>query len=202
MKAALSLLFLLLSFSVLAQAQSRSHYINSIKEHREEYVLEHEVVKRDDKRYFRFFDIDAKFCVLAKFTRIVDTTGFMMTTSSGKKSKYFVYGKLKFKLGARPFSLYVYQSEKLMSNEEYADYLFVPFTDITTGVQTYGAGRYIDLKLADVEPGELYLDFNKAYNPYCAYAEGFNCPIPPRQNYINYSVKAGEKNFAKPGSNH
>ncbi|HNJ28593.1 MAG TPA: DUF1684 domain-containing protein, partial [Ferruginibacter sp.] len=79
------------------------------------------------------------------------------------------------------------------------DYLFVPFTDLTTGDESYGSGRYIEFYIQDIQgDGTLQLDFNKAYNPYCAYASGFKCPIPPRENALNVAIKAGEKNFAKP----
>jgi uncharacterized protein (DUF1684 family) len=72
------------------------------------------------------------------------------------------------------------------------------FTDKTTGDQTYHAGRYIDLKIGDINDGKVVIDFNKAYNPYCAYVKGkYSCPIPPRENYLPVAMEAGEKNFGK-----
>jgi uncharacterized protein len=85
----------------------------------------------------------------------------------------------------------------LMNRPEYADYLFVPFTDATTGNETYGSGRYIDLRLGDIKNNTVLLDFNKCYNPYCAYTSGYNCPIPPKENRLAVAVKAGEKVFPK-----
>ena len=84
-----------------------------------------------------------------------------------------------------------------METEKYRNYLFVPFTDATTGKQSYGSGRYLEFYKKDIENNTLQLDFNKAYNPYCAYATGYKCPIPPRENRLSISIKAGEMNFAK-----
>ena len=84
-----------------------------------------------------------------------------------------------------------------MQTEKYRNYLFVPFTDATTGDESYGSGRYLEFYIADIQNNTLQLDFNKAYNPYCAYAAGYKCPIPPRENNLPLAIKAGEKNFAK-----
>ena len=80
----------------------------------------------------------------------------------------------------------------------YKDYLFLPFTDATTGNETYDAGRYIDLKIEDTRTPEVILDFNKAYNPYCAYVSDiYNCPIPPKENRLPVAIRAGEMKFLK-----
>ena len=74
--------------------------------------------------------------------------------------------------------------------------LFVPFKDLTTGVTTYGGGRYLDIEIP--EDGALIsLDFNLCYSPYCAYGDGFACPIPPAANFIKTQIEAGEKAYAK-----
>jgi len=84
-----------------------------------------------------------------------------------------------------------------MGTEEYKNYLFLPFTDATTGVETYESGRYIDLQTGDIKNNQVVIDFNKAYNPYCAYVSGvYNCPIPPRENHLPVAILAGEKRFA------
>lgn len=197
MKKPVFFILLAIFFSSTAFPQKELAYHSHISEYREKYVSEHEVVKKNDKKFFRFFKPDYALRVEASFERIIDTAGFMMLTSSGKKSKYFIYGKMKFTLADKPFGLFVYQSQKLMLTEKLADYLFIPFTDITTGKESYGAGRYIDLLIKDLDSNKFILDFNKAYNPYCAYDTGFNCPIPPRQNYLDYAVRAGERTFGK-----
>jgi uncharacterized protein (DUF1684 family) len=85
----------------------------------------------------------------------------------------------------------------LLKDPKYKDHLFIPFTDGTTYTETYGGGRYIDLSVNDIKNGKIELDFNKCYNPYCAYAGGFNCPIPPVENRLPVAIKAGEKLYGK-----
>lgn len=94
------------------------------------------------------------------------------------------------------FSLTIYQNIKLRQMEAYKDYLFLPFTDESNDVTSYGGGRYIDVMTADVTSGSYTLDFNKAYNPWCSYSDGFNCPIPPAENHLSFPVLAGEKKYA------
>ena len=78
---------------------------------------------------------------------------------------------------------------------EYSNHLFIPFNDITNGVETYDAGRYIDLEIPKGDT--IIIDFNKAYNPYCAYNDGYSCPIPPEENNLEVEVKAGVMAFEK-----
>ncbi len=85
-----------------------------------------------------------------------------------------------------------------MSDSVYKDHLFLPFTDLTSGEESYGGGRYIDLETTGIINNRLVIDFNKAYNPYCTYSDGYNCPIPPRENDLPVAIRAGEKAFAKP----
>jgi len=73
--------------------------------------------------------------------------------------------------------------------EEYKNYLFIPFKDLTSGTETYGGGRYMDIMIP--EGDEIILNFNTAYNPYCAYANGYFCPIPPAENTLNVEIRAG-----------
>jgi uncharacterized protein len=94
-------------------------------------------------------------------------------------------------------SLQVFQNLGLLNDPKYSDHLFIPFTDGTTYTETYGGGRYIDLSTKDIKGDKLMVDFNKCYNPYCAYAEGYNCPIPPVENRLPISIHAGERNWAK-----
>lgn len=121
-----------------------------------------------------------------------------MNTSSGVKKKHFIYGRLNFKINNLPVQLYVYQSAALMKQEKLKDYLFVPFGDATSGFESYGGGRYIEFFINDIKNNKFVLDFNKAYNPYCAYTTGFNCPLPPVENLLKIAISAGEKNYGKP----
>jgi uncharacterized protein len=101
-------------------------------------------------------------------------------------------------LNGKPLQLNLYQSQSLMGNEEYKDYLFLPFTDETSGHGSYDGGRYIDITLGEIHDGKVVIDFNKAYNPYCAYVSGkYNCPIPPKENNLKVKIASGEKGFLK-----
>jgi hypothetical protein len=84
-----------------------------------------------------------------------------------------------------------------MRTAEYKNYLFIPFTDVTNGTDTYEGGRYIDISTSDIRDNKLTLDFNKAYNPYCCYTNGYNCPIPPKENELTIAVNAGEMKYTK-----
>ncbi len=105
---------------------------------------------------------------------------------------------MAFKIKDTLVYLYVYQSQSLMQQEKYKNYLLVPFGDATSGFESYGGGRYLEFNIPDIQNNQLALDFNKAYNPYCAYTTGYNCPIPPRENLLKIPIPAGEKNYEKP----
>lgn len=186
----------LLLFCVIAAAQNK--YTASMRYYQAKYVADHEVVKKADKKFFRFFPVDAAYNVKAVFEKVNDSIGFTMKTSAGTLQEYYKYGRLHFSIHDTTLYLFVYQGKELMKTDHYKDYLFVPFTDLTTGDESYGSGRYLEFYKADIVNNSLQLDFNKAYNPYCAYATGFHCPIPPKENNIAVAIKAGEKLFAKP----
>lgn len=117
---------------------------------------------------------------------------FTMPTSSGKVKEFRQYAVLKFKIKGKKLSLPIYQNMRLLKNPMYRDYLFIPFTDLTNGHETYGGGRYIEAKIP--KKGEkLVLDFNQSFNPYCHYSTGYNCPVPPKDNFLNIRIEAGEK---------
>jgi len=121
---------------------------------------------------------------------------FEMATYSGVTKPYIKYGELLFEIpGKGTQRINVYQSLKALKLPQYKDHLFIPFKDLTSGESTYDGGRYIDIKLSDIKKGIVYLDFNKAYNPWCAYSEGYSCPIPPAENTLNIAIEAGELTF-------
>jgi uncharacterized protein (DUF1684 family) len=189
-----SSLLILLSPISFAQKQS---YADSLIAYQQNYVAGHEVVGRADKKYIQFFDIDKHYRVTASFKKIDDTEGFYMNTSSGKKQKYYKYGVLTFKLHDSLLHLYVYQSADLMKQAKLKEYLFVPFGDATSGFESYGGGRYIEFYISDIRNNQVVIDFNKAYNPYCAYTTGYSCPLPPLENLLKVPITAGEKNYSK-----
>lgn len=152
-------------------------------------------LKEDDLAYLDFFPPASKARITASFMVTPDAEPFDLPTYSGITRSYRKYGEAVFFWDQRRDTLSLYQNMTLISNPAYKDYLFLPFKDQTNGLTTYGGGRYLNMSKADTEDGMITIDFNKAYNPWCAYSEGFNCPIPPRENHLSYPVDAGEKNF-------
>jgi uncharacterized protein len=181
-------------------AQTGKDFVSTTRTYQRNYVAAHEVVKGGNKKYFRFYPAAEKFKIQCRFERSTDTSVVVMKTS-GKAipEKDFVrYGKIYFSIHDTSLSLTVYRSKALEKNPQYGRYLFIPFTDVTTGDETYGSGRYIDIMTTDIKNDMVEIDFNKAYNPYCAYSNGYNCPIPPKENILAVAVKAGEKNYGGP----
>ena len=118
-----------------------------------------------------------------------------METTTDRLPEYVQYGVLKFTLRGEEYELKIYQNINLIEREGYEDYLFLPFLDDTNGEESYGGGRYIEARIPEGDTMEI--DFNKAYNPYCAYNEKYSCPIVPRENYLPLKVEAGVKAFEK-----
>lgn len=139
------------------------------------------------------FAPDARFRVKARYTAKRGEP-FGMTTTTERRPQYEAIGVLRFRIAGRKERLTVYRNIDLIKKAGYEDYLFVPFTDLTNGESTYGGGRYLDLRAPLA--AEVELDFNRAYNPYCAYGGRYSCPIPPAENHLGVRVEAGVKAFA------
>ena len=147
-------------------------------------------LKENDLKNFNslpFFSYDSTFVAYAKFELTPESTFFDMKTSTSRISRERIYGILKFEMNENKFQLKVYQSKDSASNNK--DDLLLPFLDKTNGISTYGGGRYINLKTP--LSNDVIIDFNKAYNPYCAYNELFSCPIVPEDNYLPFDIRAG-----------
>ena len=138
-----------------------------------------------------FFSYNPEMAVEAQVQMLENEPWFNMATSSGVSREYRRYAKATFELQEQTLELFLYQSKRLMAMDEYRDHLFLPFMDKTTGVSTYGTGRFMDINKPDETT--ILLDFNYAYNPYCAYTHGYSCPITPQENYIDVEVNAGIK---------
>lgn len=145
----------------------------------------------DDLKHFKsldFFAPDAAFAVTATFVRTPNEKPFAMKTTTRRLPMYVKYGELHFSIEGKKLVLNAYRS---MTAQD--DLLFVPFTDRTNGDTTYGGGRYIDLPIPAGDT--LLLDFNKAYNPYCAYSSRYSCPRVPKENDLPVEIRAGVKKF-------
>jgi len=202
-----SLLFIVI-FLMFACKQNRSttnfkNYHSEIKNYQYRLNLEFSnkstspLTKEGFKKFtsLDFFPIDSSYKVKAKFIRTPNEKPFEMPTTKSRKAIEVKYGELHFTLHGLPLKLNVYQSQELKLKPEYKDYLFLPFTDLSNGKETYHGGRYIDLKLPVGDT--LIIDFNKAYNPYCAYSDRYSCPIPPKENNLTIKILAGVKAYKK-----
>jgi uncharacterized protein (DUF1684 family) len=153
-------------------------------------------LKKDDLLNLRFYEADSVYRVLANVEVLSNQAGFIMPVFSGTGQQYERYATLSFTLKGKPMQLSLYKSVSLSKLPQYSDYLFLPFTDETNGTSTYAGGRYIDLRTGDLKGNTLVIDFNKAYNPYCAFSSGYSCPKPPDENRLQVAIEAGEKAFA------
>lgn len=138
-----------------------------------------------------YFDIDPALRFELPLERHADPQTITVGTSVGGEQEYLEWGAFHFEIDGEPATLQAYKADPD------DDRLWVPFRDATSGDETYGAGRYLDLE-ADrhrTPAGEWILDFNQAYNPTCAYSDQYECPLPPTENWLDVPVRAGEKAF-------
>ena len=140
-----------------------------------------------------FFAPDTSYVIEAEFIRTPEALPFSMPTTTDRESTEVVYAIARFSINGKVHELEIYQSPDLITQEKYEDYLFLPFTDKTNGEETYGGGRYLDLRIPD--GNTIILDFNKAYNPYCAYNKKFSCPLVPAVNNLDTEIRVGVKAF-------
>lgn len=156
----------------------------------------HSPLNKEDLAKFKaleFYSIDEKFCVKAVLKRTPNEVPFLMKTTTDRKPLYVKYGEVSFTIENQSFTLNVYQDVEYSKKQGNEDDLFLPFFDLTCGKESYIGGRYIDLKVPN--SNELLIDFNKAYNPYCAYSHRYSCPKVPIENDLNIAIKAGVKRF-------
>ncbi|WP_461127086.1 DUF1684 domain-containing protein [Spirosoma aerophilum] len=195
---------LLLMMGCLATAvMAQTPFADQLAKHRETYKKDllstagGPLTEEGDLAYVTFYAPDSTYRVTATVERMPNAEPFEMPTYNGKTRSHVAYALLSFKLNGKPQTLTLYRNLNVIRMPEYRDYLFLPFKDATSGTETYGGGRYLDLRTGEIQNGRVTLDFNKAYNPYCAFKEGYPCPIPPKNNTLTVAVKAGEKAFGK-----
>ena len=169
-------------------------------DHRKEYKADfltdpRSPLKEADLKYLSFYPPEESAQIMARFYLTPKAEPFDMPTYSGQTRSYRKWGEAKFLWQKDSIVISIYQNLTLLSNPLYNDYLFLPFKDETNGVTTYGGGRYLNMSKKDTEDGWITIDFNKTYNPWCAYSDGFNCPIPPAENHLPFAIHAGEKQY-------
>lgn len=191
-------LLILLSVVISSFSSAQKKEISAIKKFQDELNAEYKNPKETPLRGSNFtsfkrhpfFPVDLKYRVKAKFTKTENATAFELPTSSGRTQPYIEFGKATFYLDGQAYTLAVYQSLNLIKKEGFEDYLFLPFRDETNGDETYGGGKYLDLRIP--QAGEIIIDFNQSYQPFCAYnAYDYNCPIVPEVNFLPIRIEAG-----------
>ncbi|MCG9793426.1 DUF1684 domain-containing protein [Flavobacterium algicola] len=189
-----------LLFSVVALAQGNFNKQKSLdfqKYLNEEYADAStsplEPKDLEDFKSLDFYPVNESFFVTAKFIRTKKEKAFKMKTSTSRTPLYVKYGEVHFVLNGKNFMLNLYRDIELSRNQKYKNDLFLPFSDLTSGDETYIGGRYIDLKIPAGDT--IDIDFNTAYNPYCAYSHKFSCPRVPLENDLQVKIEAGVKNF-------
>jgi uncharacterized protein (DUF1684 family) len=114
-----------------------------------------------------------------------------METTTNRRPIYRKFAKLSFFFKGEKYSLTAFQPQKMYKKKGYENYLFIPFGDATNGHKSYGGGRYVEVDFTNAD--FLLIDFNKSYNPYCAYSNRYSCPKVPLENILNITINAGVK---------
>jgi uncharacterized protein (DUF1684 family) len=191
-------LTLLLMASLSCSAQD---YKAQIADDRKQYMADFlddksSPLKKEDLQYLRFYNADSTYRVRAAVTLLANSPAFTMTAFTGTGSTYIKYAVLTMTVKGRQVQLTVYKNPSFAKVPSLSDYVFLPFTDDTNGKETYEGGRYLDLREKDFKGNTVIIDFNKAYNPYCAFSGGYSCPKPPDENQLHLAIEAGEKKYA------
>ena len=144
----------------------------------------------DEYKGLNYYPADSKYRVVANLHRVEQKKAVVLATNDGSEERYLEYAYADFKLDGVSNRLLILE----IADGAYQGKLFLAFGDETSARETYGAGRYLDVTKT---PGSntITLDFNLAYNPYCAYNDSFTCPLPPRENLLSVAIRAGEKKY-------
>lgn len=203
-KAIAFLLCLILTLPTVSMAGKPSgdrKYIRQIRKERKENDRDFkeaensplEAGAKNGFRGLRYFAADPDWRINARLVKADKPDTIRMKTTTERLPLYLVYGKAIFQVNGKDYTLTVYRNVGLMTKPGFEDYLFIPFTDLTSGKGSYGGGRYVDSRIQD--DGTILIDFNKAYNPYCVYNKKYSCPIPPAENDLDLKVTAGVKDY-------
>ncbi len=136
----------------------------------------------------RYFSSDRKYEFHAKLQKYDNPEKVTLTTSNGTSQLFYRVGYFELEIDGKIASIHAYKSAARESND-----LFIPFRDGTSGRESYGAARYLDIEESSDQ--NYVIDFNYAYNPYCAYSSDYICPLPPRENWLEVRILAGEMSY-------
>ena len=154
--------------------------------------------ERDGFEGLSYYPIDDAYRFELELHEYDDKESVTVGTSTGGEREYLRWGQFRFEVDGRAVTLDAYRGDPD------DDRLWVPFRDATSGEETYGAGRYLDLEAEThrTDDGGWILDFNEAYNPTCAYSEDYECPLPPTENWLEVPIEAGEKAYGGADADH
>lgn len=148
----------------------------------------------EQKRSFTkltFYDIDPKYKVKARILPIENKKVREVPLTDGSKQRYIEHAFAEFELGGKTNKLLLLQAMDEADKRNF----FLAFADATSAGETYGGGRYLNVRQDG--KNSITIDFNLAYNPYCAYNPDFACPLPPKENVLDIPISVGEKNYSK-----
>lgn len=200
------ILIVVVSFVVLAAvaymftaAESPEAYIEKVEKERERQFkfIKFNVespLNEEQRRSFQlltFYDINPLYRVKARLIPIENKKVREVPLTDGSKEKYIEHSYAEFELGGQTNKLLLLQSVKETDMRNF----FLAFADETSGKETYGGGRFLNVR--QDSKNSITIDFNLAYNPYCAYNPDYACPLPPKENLMTIAIEAGEKNYDK-----
>jgi uncharacterized protein (DUF1684 family) len=164
--------------------------VDEFLKHHPQSPLDHEQQHGFDG--LSYYDFDPNLVIEVEIEHLPDDEPIiMMQTSTGDTQPYRRWGKFSFVVDGEEASLVIY-------SDPHGHDFFMPFKDSTNGRETYGAGRYMENHrpaMKRTSQSRFVIDFNYAYNPYCAYSPQYSCPLPPSENWLKVPIRAGEKNF-------
>ena len=194
------LLIIIYSFSGEQATQAYEEEIKEYREDKNRLFAEGDAspLDRKQKKSFNsldYYPVNPAYRIIADFEKFPIEHGIEINTSKDIPRVFKKHGIARFQLNNNMHELLILKSTDRLTSKV----LFVPFVDETSGRETYGAGRYLDAEMSN--NNKIILDFNTAYNPYCAYNSTYECPLPPKENYVAVKIEAGEKNFVSQTSN-
>lgn len=200
-----TLFLALISILFFSCSQNKMTYVDEIKNHQYELNTfysdkEESPLTEEDFKTFKsldFFEIDKTYRVKATFLLTPDSPIFEMPTTTARLPLYRKYGVATFSLNGKDFQLSLYQHQKEITSTDHSNLLFLPFNDLSNGKTSYGGGRFIDIETPTANAKTVIIDFNKSYNPYCAYNSKYSCPIPPKENSLAIEIPVGVKSYGE-----
>ena len=194
-------LFFISLFIISCSPQTNETYKKSIIDYRKEnnkfYLSDDSPLLEEDKKNFvglNYFSIKQEYALWATYQIFEKPDTIIMPTTTERNILMINEGEVTFTLKDTLCTFQIYYDVNRFLENKTKDY-FLPLGDGTSGIESYGGGRYLEVDSLNSEGNKMWLDFNKLYNPYCAYNHKFSCPIPPKENLLKVHISAGERKF-------